>query len=181
MLGKYEKWMGTWQPLNEQEERKVWDRIDEFFKFSPSIDQFPGFFAPQPFIKYDLSGKYNYGSPEIKELERVAKQAFISCTKKREKIFVVDYQHQGYWVDPRKEFPIHPAYRMNYGDERDEWVVDIESDGDYHFFLDQNFSFGILGHPWEQSLTIFGAEFISELLEQKPALLDKILESKLWQ
>ncbi|WP_246426664.1 DUF2716 domain-containing protein [Paenibacillus rhizosphaerae] len=30
----------------------------------------------------------------------------------------------------------------------------IHPDGDYHFFFARDFSWGILGHPWEETITI---------------------------
>ena len=35
-------------------------------------------------------------------------------------------------------------------------------DGDYSFFISEDFSFGYLGHPWRNEIWIFGEELIKE-------------------
>ncbi len=36
-------------------------------------------------------------------------------------------------------------------------------DGDYYFFIEENFEFGYLGHPWRQEIWIFGRDLIKEI------------------
>lgn len=35
-------------------------------------------------------------------------------------------------------------------------------DGDYYFFIDESFEFGLLGHPWRQEIWIFGEPLLTE-------------------
>ena len=32
--------------------------------------------------------------------------------------------------------------------------------GDYHFFIDKDWSFGMFGHPWKQEIVVWGKELI---------------------
>ncbi len=49
--------------------------------------------------------------------------------------------------------------------------------GDYYFFIDVNFCFGYLGHPWQQKVWIYGKKLIEEF---KKADLEgfKLIEEK---
>ncbi|WP_051638584.1 DUF2716 domain-containing protein [Butyrivibrio sp. NC2002] len=38
-------------------------------------------------------------------------------------------------------------------------------DGDYHFFIEENFAFGYLGHPWRQEIWVFGNRLVEKTEE----------------
>ncbi|MFX3640069.1 MAG: DUF2716 domain-containing protein [Candidatus Pristimantibacillus sp.] len=56
------------------------------------------------------------------------------------------------------------------------WIISIYPDGDYHFFIARDFSWGILGHPWEKTITIYGEKLISYLLKDEPRMLNTVLQ-----
>ena len=43
-----------------------------------------------------------------------------------------------------------------------EIVYNNLRNGDYYFFIDVNFHFGYLGHPWQQKVWIYGKKLIEE-------------------
>lgn len=129
---------------------------------------FPSFEVPSPFITYDISNyfKDHADSDAYENLEEKTLAAFKAISSINESILALDWQHQGYWVDPHLEFS---------RDEFEEWTIPIFPNGDYYFFLQQDFNWGFLGHPWEKSITIFGEELLNALTEYKPIMLQKIL------
>lgn len=61
----------------------------------------------------------------------------------------------------------HPGYRFNAAVHAEafdtEWPVTVYPNGDYYIFARPDFSAGTFGHPWEQTLCVFGAELIETL------------------
>lgn len=162
--------MNGWTLLEDDELELVWSRFYKNFYFKPSTTIFPAYSLPSPFIKYDISDRYT--EDLIRDFEEKSVNAFQQCTKPEELIYALDWQHDCYLVDARLEFPRHFSWRVDNGD----WIISIYPDGDYHFFLARDFSWGILGHPWEQTITIYGENFIRCLLKDKPYILHKVLQ-----
>jgi len=72
--------------------------------------------------------------------------AFRSVTSPGQRLHFLDWQHACYWFEP------HAA-------EADS-TVPVLPDGDYYIFLSTDLTFGTFGHPWQQSLTVFGSALL---------------------
>lgn len=136
----------SWIPMTQAEDEKVWNVIDQQFQFAPSTTVFPSFRAPSPFITYEVD--YEKRAEIEQELGRI----LTELTVEGERVMALDWNHQGYWIDPRR-----PFLRNEEGD----WRIPAVPDGDYSFFIARDFHWGYLGHPWEGSITLFGEEMIS--------------------
>lgn len=148
----------------------MWSRFCKDFHFQPSTKTFPSYRTPSPFIKYDISNCY--AEELIRDFEEKAVKAFQQCTRPGELIYALDWQHDCYLVNPSLEFPRHVPWRVG----NEDWIVSIHPDGDYHFFLAKDFSWGILGHPWQETITIYGEKLISFLLRERPLMLHNVVE-----
>lgn len=62
----------------------------------------------------------------------------------------------GVWRS-RVDAAVHAATR------HPDWRVSAYPKGDYSIFLREDFSEGIVGHPWEQSLCVFGERLVGSL------------------
>lgn len=145
--------MENWLELSEVEDKKVWTKIYGELKFKPSISDFPSFEVPTPFITYDIS-IYIGESEDLHayyDLEEKALLVFQKNASQGEYIYALDWQHDCYWINSHLEFE---------KDEFEEWKVLIFPNGDYYFFIQKDFEWGYLGHPWEKTITIFGKELI---------------------
>ena len=162
--------MDGWILLKDEEEEKVWSRFYKDFRFRPSTKISPAFSPPSPFIKYDISECHD--EELIRDLEVKSVKAFQQCTQQGERIYALDWQHDCYLFDARLEFPKHVSWRV---DNRD-WIVSIHPDGDYHFFLARDFSWGVLGHPWENTITLYREKFIHSLAKEQPLMLQKVVQ-----
>jgi len=54
-------------------------------------------------------------------------------------------------------------------------MIPVFPNGDYYFFIQKDFKWGYLGHPWEESITIFGEELIESFERNKPEMFQNIL------
>jgi hypothetical protein len=43
------------------------------------------------------------------------------------------------------------------------------------FFIDKDFEWGLLGHPWERTITIFGKELIKGFKSHHPLMFQRTL------
>ncbi|MGN8844136.1 DUF2716 domain-containing protein [Niallia sp. HCP3S3_B10] len=71
--------------------------------------------------------------------ERFEKNTIIAFKKSiiiGEKVYALDWMHNGYLFDPTLNFET---------DEFGDWLIPIIPNGD-HFFLQRDFKWGIIGH-----------------------------------
>ncbi|MCA1213102.1 MULTISPECIES: DUF2716 domain-containing protein [Bacillus amyloliquefaciens group] len=91
-------------------------------------------------------------------------KALQSCTLKQEFIYALDWQHECYLFNPHS--PIDK-------DEFGEWLVSVIPNGDYCFFIHQDFQWGLLGDPRQQTITVFGSPLIRAIERNAPVLFQK--------
>ncbi|WP_342489321.1 DUF2716 domain-containing protein [Bacillus sp. FSL P4-0248] len=156
--------MENWIPLKDKELKFAWKTFAREFKFIPSISRFPAFQAPPPYITYDISA-YFEDSSLLHTDEDLEKKALLSfqenITGTDEYMLALDWQHECYWITP---------YGLFEKDEFGEWKVPVLPNGDYYFFLSKEMDWGLLGHPWEQSITVFGEGLIDSFSRHHPLL-----------
>ncbi|GLJ04131.1 DUF2716 domain-containing protein [Bacillus sp. YKCMOAS1] len=159
--------MENWIPLKDNELKFAWKTFAREFKFKPSISRFPAFQAPSPYITYDISA-YFEDSSLLHADEDLEKKALLSfqenITGTDEYMLALDWQHECYWITP---------YGLFEKDEFGEWKVPVLPNGDYYFFLSKEMDWGLLGHPWEQSITIFGEGLIDSFSRHHPLLFQR--------
>lgn len=158
--------MKNWIPLSHQELKLVWETLYRDFKFNPSISRFPSFRVPSPFITYDISAYFEDSSllHADEDLEEKALLVFQELIRTDEYMPALDWQHECYWITPYGSFE---------KDEFGEWTVPVLPNGDYYFFLSKEMHWGLLGHPWEQSITIFGEGLIDSFTRHHPILFQR--------
>jgi len=135
-------WGESWKLLSENEYGAVWDRFDAHFNFKPSWSErvVPAIQEPPPCVVFDISGEWADALNGLFEL------ALTSAGGPGDSLYFLDWQHEAYRIDPlaTDALPIFP-------------------DGDYYSLLAEDFSFGTFGHPWQQSLCVFGADLLTAL------------------
>lgn len=147
------------QKLNDKEYRKVWGRFNKEFKFKPSTTEFPSYEVPSPFITYDIS---HVDLIEVEMSDEDYEKIVFAITKtakNNENVYLLDWQHECFKVSQLelKDFPLF-----------------VFPDGDYTFIVNENFTWGYLGHPWEETITVFG-DLVTELIKCQPYIFSKIL------
>ena len=147
----------SWTPLDESEHERVWSTFYDRFQFKASHDSegWPGFVPPMPSITFDLSA-----IPEGPQLATAADainaealRCFVTVLPDGGQWIVLDWQHTAYRFD---------AVAASLSDGH-TWSVSVYPDGDYYSFLLPDMTSGTFGHPWEQTLCIFGTPLVDTL------------------
>ncbi|MEU3605682.1 DUF2716 domain-containing protein [Streptomyces sp. NPDC035033] len=150
--------------LSDAEDRRVWDRFSEQFGFRPSMSPstWPAIEEPGASVTWSLAALPDEpGDERLDRLVAVVEQGLSSCAGPSGTLFALDWQHPSYRFAPHQVGgPGQPA-----------WPLSPYPDGDYFVFLAEDFRFGSFGHPWEESLCLFG----EELLDVTAAEVDKVL------
>jgi hypothetical protein len=157
--------MEAWELLSEVEYDEVWDRFYEQFDFKPSVHRqdFPSIREPSPSITFKF--EYPISSEEVlDDLDNKTLSALVSIVEEGKTLYVLDWQHDCYWFRP------HLPFR--------EWRIPVLPNGDYYIFLAEDFSFGLFGHPWEQTICVWGEKLLTAFEKNKPVLFDRISRQK---
>jgi len=159
----------AWEILTEDERETAWDRFYDEFNFRPSTrpQDWPGIKEPIPSVTYSISSFYrDWSNPRVleKDLNTKILRAFQMCVGQEERLYVLDWHHNCYWLYPHRTFH---AQRSR------AWNVPVLPNGDYYIFLAQDFSFGLFGHPWEQTICVFGQVLLEALAQDMPLLFEK--------
>lgn len=140
----------------------VWDRIYENFHFRPSIDpSVVPFVFDCPYRVYDVRTTHEAALDLIPA-------AFARCTAAGERMYALEWQSSAFLFDPRDPDTMASRYVADdryFGGGYNANFPDWYPDGDYCFFLAEDFRFGYLGHPWRQEVWIFGGELLKAFEE----------------
>jgi hypothetical protein len=155
----------VWKIIEENEDKQVWDKVFLDFNFTPSIDNsvIP-FTFKIPVDIYDITDSLIwYDNKEINEKIRLS---FIECMKDNDYIYALDWQHTSFRYNPRiidnNEYPVFVKYDVPIKNEHVDWegynvwFPTFYPNGDYFFFIAEDFSWGYLTHPWLNKVYIFG-------------------------
>lgn len=147
----------------------AWQKFYNRFVFSPSIYAFPGFADPTPSTTYFIGHVYGqtaYYPPLVNDLNARMLEAFRRCVPADGWLYALEWRKPGYRFRPHVPF--------NDKDER-SWPVPVLPDGDYYIFLAEDLRFGVVGHPWEQTMCIYGAELLEAVGMDSPLLFDTMI------
>lgn len=161
--------------LNEEERKPVWDFVRDELKFHPD-SKYRGhsrlpwrrpFRLPHPWAVYGIE---DMTQEQIDGMGMLVKNCFLRVTRPGERLYALDWQHDGFLFDPRNE---EEQRSLRLEDETGEYWAEFPfwyPDGDYYFFLDEQFRFGYLGHPWRKEIWVYGGALLSEIARIAPEL-----------
>ncbi|WP_339169663.1 DUF2716 domain-containing protein [Paenibacillus sp. FSL R5-0341] len=161
--------MKNWMEIDSSLDYQLWERVCKDFNFKPSIhkEEWPSFTPPSPFIVYNIAHLYGPNFEKLySDLETCITKAMIESSDEDDYLYVLDWQHESYLFNPRLDSPKN---------ELNEWPIPLYPNGDYYFFIEKDFSWGYLGHPWEKSICIFGEELLRAIETNKPKLFNQEL------
>jgi hypothetical protein len=146
----------AWVDLDWDAGKVLWAEFAERFQFRSGVDprDWPAIVEPVPSVVWDLSpvftGEYSGGfAAGCRDVAALVLGTLQDCTEWYETVLFHD------WVHPSHLFRPHKVDGPN---EVPGWDVGgLFPNGDYTIFVGRDYAFGILGHPWEQSLCVFGA------------------------
>jgi hypothetical protein len=169
--------MLAWEELEEAGYKAVWERFYEQFHFAPSIrpEQWPSIREPVPSLTYDISAIYaDVREGEMywqcttyqrltRELNATMMAAFQRCVEAGEWLNALDWQHTCYRFFPHQ------------CTDTDTMLIEVLPDGDYSIFLSSDMRLGVFGHPWEQTICVFGHELLQSLEDRQPRLFSALI------
>lgn len=141
--------MNGWSEFTDDEYTTIWDRFYAEFDFKPNYHERSksAISEPLPFVTYDLSA--NLSVQAISEIDGLLFDSFKAITPIGQLIYWLDWHHKCYRFDPQCAVGFGPT----------SWYPD----GDYYIFLASDFSWGTFGHPWQQSLCVFGVSLLNRV------------------
>ncbi|MBT2451516.1 DUF2716 domain-containing protein [Streptomyces sp. ISL-43] len=142
------------------DEDRLWDRFHEEFGFRPSMNRFPGIDEPTPSATWSLEA-LDGEEEKLGALDENVNRALTELTRPGELLCFLDWQHTGYVFDP---------HRVG-GPGRPRWPGAVHPDGDYYLNVHPDLRFGTFGHPWEQTLCVWGAGLLAAVEEELTRLL----------
>lgn len=175
--------MSAWTAQSEAELDQVWDRVAAEFHFKPSVHpaEWPGFEPEKPFITWAIPDPWPAAATA--DLHERTLAAFRQVLPVGSRMYALDWQHPSFWFAPhapvaswekpdlrqRGLLPGEPARA------EDQWLIPVLPNGDYSLFLGAELDWGWFGHPWEQTICVFGEPLLKAVLAQPPALFVSIL------
>ena len=160
-----------WTELSKVEENKIWSAVYNCFNFKPSIYEknFPGFKEPSPSITYSFSDIWRDNFDDLnRDLHIEASRIFKKLIVPDDFLYALDWQHPCYRFYPHKA----SLY------DTKEWMIPALPNGDYYISLEKSLKFGWLGHPWEETICVFGEPLLCELKIQRPKIFRKPIRQK---
>lgn len=141
----------------------LWDRVYQDFGFRPAETAWLN--LPQPSRKYRAAGVWT------ETQEKTVNSIFAGLGI--ENMYALDWQHDCFVFSPQENTPCGFSY---YDAERDcnVYFPSYYPDGDYFFFLSQDFSCGLFGHPQRSEICVMGDPLIEafENLKEQLGLSD---------
>lgn len=139
-----------WQPQPESLATAWMDRFADQFRFHPDVDPsgWPSIAEPTPSLTLDLA---KVGP--IPEADEAILDLFVAAFPRDARLIAINYNHYCHWFRPhefaRADRPWPAA-----------WWVHPYPNGDYSIFLTEDLAQGTFGHPWEETLCVFGQPLI---------------------
>ncbi|MFF5226045.1 DUF2716 domain-containing protein [Dactylosporangium sp. NPDC000521] len=147
----------AWEPIPMDADDIYWEPFHQRFDFRPGMRSWPAINEPVPSVTIDLAPIFAGSHPEFSAgasaVGHLALVAFARVLEPGTSVVVLDWQHQTYRFWPHL-FACQPDQR---------WPTPVVPNGDYSVFLTEDMRTGTFGHPWEQTLCVFGDRLVSAL------------------
>ncbi|MEU0792209.1 DUF2716 domain-containing protein [Amycolatopsis sp. NPDC005961] len=123
----------------EPEQDEIWARFYEEFAFRPDMRAFPGITEPAG------SATWHVGELDDTRLDALSDIVHKGLRAVGEELYWLDWHHAGYRFDPARVDGAGPR-----------WPGAVFPDGDYHLYLTHDLRLGTFGHPWEETVCVWG-------------------------
>lgn len=148
----------AWEPIPMDTDDTYWTPFYQRFAFRPGMRSWPAIDEPRPSVTIDLghvfAGSHGQFAASADAINSLALMALTRVLDPDTSVVVLDWQHQTYRFWPHL-FACQPDQ---------QWPTTVFPNGDYYIFLTEDMSTGTFGHPWEQTLCVFGEPLVSALV-----------------
>ncbi|MBR0136484.1 MAG: DUF2716 domain-containing protein [Clostridia bacterium] len=146
---------------------EIWDKVFDKLHFQPCCEEGADTPVPfrivEPYAVYDIK---NMTDGQRGLLDSTIGDVFIRITQSGQLIYALDWQHSAFLYDPRDPSGQQSLWVDDPDQPFGRYLAEFPEfypDGDYYFFIEENFAFGYLAHPWRQEVWIFGDDLIREM------------------
>ena len=145
---------GVWRPIEYAE---AWAGFYSRFDFKPDFYEpaLPAIRLPEVCVVIDLGPIFAHEGARFAAAEAAINAAALRSfvwLADEEELTALDWQHTPYRYPPAK----HALLELG-------WPVPVFPNGDYYIHTTSDLRWGTFGHPWQQSLTIWGEELVHTL------------------
>ena len=150
----------------------VWNKVYERLKFRPS-GSYRGDSMTSD-LPFEIEGNFavykieKMSDSQIDSMQDMIREAFVSVTEKDKRMYALDWQHSAFLFDPRNREEQKSFWKEDeryFGGGYNVYFPSFYPDGDYYFFIGEDFEYGYLGHPWRQEIWVFGNNLIEKIEE----------------
>lgn len=179
--------MDAWQQMTLGDEEGAWSqfrrRFPQFLDLQRGQGDLDG--EPVPSITWSIAAatQDRFVDPTTGDLMPGALEhdlhvktlaAFRACTRPEQRLCVLDsIQHPGYWFWPHRWDDVLDILDWT------AWKTPVLPDGDHSIFLAEDYAFGLLGHMWEETITVFGAPLLAAFERQRPRASTTVVRAHL--
>jgi hypothetical protein len=128
--------------FSEPEHDEIWARFYAEFAFRPDMRVFPGITEPAGSATWHVG---DLDDTQLDALYDIVHTGLRACVEPGEELYWLDWHHVGYRFDPARVEGPGPR-----------WPGAVFPDGDYYIYLTSDLRLGTFGHPWEETVCIFG-------------------------
>jgi hypothetical protein len=161
-----------WVELPDHRSASIWHRFETAFDFRPSVrpEDWPSFREPAPSVTWNIHPlllEFNpWQDTRATPYNLALLSALRACVAEDEPVLALDWQHTGYEFFP---------HRFRGAQKPAAWCIPALPSGEYHIFVTEDHRLGSLGHPWEQSLCVFGEGFVEAYQQVTPLGSDQVV------
>ena len=151
--------------LSDAEDDVIWDIIYSRFHFVADsyhtehrFDLYVPFVIDVSHIVYSIEKVI---PDDEQPMNRILLSLFSVLFEKGYSIYAFDWNHDCYRFSPDAYTSDgHALEKHSVSRDCNMYYPSFYPNGDYHFFVEKDFRFGILGHPWRQEMWVFGEQLI---------------------
>lgn len=147
--------MEGWEVLPGERYDELWAPFNDRYGFVPGAT--PAIDEPSPSVTFDLSGFFTASEQSAFNATERAVNALALLAMTRvfgpgDRVLALDWEHDSHWFHPHVQaVSQEPLSRL------------VVPNGDYYAFLSEDSTTGTFGHPWEETLCVFGRPMFDAL------------------
>ena len=143
-------------------ENFLWNKLHDVYKFKPGRDD------RSEWIKIPGESRvYHKDTPWTAEQESIINSFFEELTD--DEMYALDWQHDCFTFLPKEHIPFE--YEEYDSDRKCQvYFPTYYPNGDYHFFGDTEWKYGLFGHPWKHEIVVMGERLIGMFEKEKVSL-----------
>jgi hypothetical protein len=139
----------AWESLSDYD--RVWDSFGSMYSFKPSFDGERAIEEPLGSITFGLVSQVVNRWPTwtVHAVNALVVAGMTELLERDEPLIVLDWQHPAYHFWPQRTGLYDQEGAFPHG-------VFPWPDGDYYAFLSADMTQGTFGHPWAETICVFG-------------------------